>query len=576
MRLFSLKDLSKVLNLMGKRKWGYIISLVICAAIDPIYQIGFAFANKYIFNSLQYQSTEMLVKGFFIMAVVFFVYCIVQPIAGYHYEGKLYYPIIDIHLNLVRNIVKLPSSYLDKNHSGDIMTRLTSDIDRLSVFYREHTYDFVSSTILGVGSLVSLVIIDVRFVPIVALFGLLAVLINRAFGQKAYELSKRVQKHTAVSNEWFSDMLSGLRTIKVFQLENKVSGYYTKEYEGALSNNINLNDLEGKRSSMNFLMSTMNFMGILTVGAVMVSLDMTDIGTVMAVIVLQEKVTNLFINMGSYINNFHSSLAGTKRIFELLDEEKEATGYKPVNIINAKGSIDFKDITFRYGDNEAYVLDEFNLSFVKGSVSAIVGESGGGKSTIFKLLLGLYKQEAGDISVFGNKLSKTGINEIRDIIGYVPQTPFIFNDTIYENIRVGKLDATKEEIIAAAKAASAHDFILSTPDAYDSHIGEGGVGLSGGQYQRIELARIFLKNPPIILLDEATSALDSKSEGLIKEELDVLFEGKTVIVIAHRFSTIKKADKIFVLDKGRVVEAGTHKELLDNQGVYHQLYCLVS
>ena len=571
MKKFSIKLFLRVLNLLGKRKWGYIAATIICAAIEPFYQIGFAFANKFIFNSVEYQNSAMLFRGFSLIAIIFLVYCIVQPIAAYYYEGKMYYPIIDIHLKLMSNIIKLPSSFFDKTHSGNIMSRLTSDLDRLSVFYKEYTYDVTTQTMLGIGSLISLIILDIRFVPIVVLLGIITIFLNRIFGNKLYILSKKIQEHTGKSNEWFSDMLSGLRTIKVFGMEKKILNSFKKEYDDVTKNSIALNDLNGKKDSMNFLLSALSFVGILAVGVIMINYKLTDIGTVMAVIVLQGGVTSLFINIRGYINNFQSSLAGAERIFELIDKTKEKSGINHIDFANTNAGINLLNISFEYNDNEC-VFDGLNLTFDKGLVSALVGESGSGKSTIFKLLLGLYKQHSGEILIFGNNLSDCRLDEIRSIIGYVPQTPYIFNDTIYENIRYGRLDATEEEIINAGKAANAHDFIQNTSGGYRSYIGEGGIRLSGGQCQRIELARIFLKNSPIILLDEATSSLDSKSESVIQEALHRLFKERTVIVIAHRLSTIENADRIYVLDKGTIAESGPHNELLNKKGAYYNMW----
>ncbi|WP_026478329.1 ABC transporter ATP-binding protein [Alkaliphilus transvaalensis] len=567
------KDLGRILNLMGHRKWKYIISIVICAAVDPIYQIGFAFANKYIFNSIAYNSQEMLIRGFTIMAVIFLIYCIVQPITGYHYEGKLYFPIIDIHLKLVSSIMKFPNSYFDKNHSGNIMSRLTSDLDRLSDFYREYTYDVVTHMILGIGSLVAIIIIDVRFIPIMVLLGFISIGLNNMFGKESYLLSKNIQENQASSTEWFTDMLSGLRTIKIFGMENIIFSRYQKSYDQVVENTISMNDLEGKRMATNFLLSVLNFIGILGAGVVMINYQMTDIGTVMAIIVLQRGVTSLFINLGSYLTNFKRALVGANRVFQLIDENKESdTDATAEGFSIQEAGVSFKNITYKYDGQEKKALEHLNVNFNYGDVSAIVGESGSGKSTIFKILLGLYQDYEGEITVLGNNIRQCKLDDIRRHVGYVPQTPYIFNTTIYENIRYGRLDATEEEIIAAAQATNAHNFILETPNQYNTYLGEGGINLSGGQCQRIEIARAFLKNPPVILLDEATSALDRESEILVKEGLQRLFKGRTVIIISHRLDAVEDANKIYVLKSGQLIEEGTHKELMSKKAAYFSLY----
>lgn len=529
---FKFKELKRLLNLMEDMKWKYILAILLCAAVEPIYSIGFAFVNKFIFNSIEYKNEKLLLTGILIMAIIFLIYCIVQPITAYHFEGRLYYPIINIHLNLVSSIMKLPRIYFDKNHSGSIMSRLTSDLDNLSTFYREYTYDILSQSLLGLGSFIAIIFIDIRFMPIMILLGLIAIILNNLFSKKTYELSEKVQLNIAKSTQWFSDMIAGVRTIKTFNAENTMFNYYKESYDEVTKDNIALNDLVGLENTMNFLLSLLNFLGILSIGVIMINYKLTDVGTVMAIISLQSGVTSLFLNMGKYVNNFQTALVGANRIFELIDAPKE----EPINTYNFEGNIKLKNVTFKYTDEGNTILDNLSITFPKGKVSAIVGESGKGKSTIFKLLLRMYPISTGELTCCAPK-----------DIAYVPQTPYLFNDTIYENIRYGRLDATENEIIEAAKACNIHDFIMTTTDGYYTKLGANGLTLSGGQRQRIGIARAFLKNSPIILLDEPTSALDTESESLIKESLDKLFKDRTVLIISHRASTIESADNVFVL-----------------------------
>lgn len=529
---FKLKELKRLLNLMEDMKWKYILAILLCAAVEPIYSIGFAFVNKFIFNSIEYKNEKLLLSGILIMAIIFLIYCIVQPITAYHFEGRLYYPIINIHLNLVSSIMKLPRIYFDKNHSGSIMSRLTSDLDNLSTFYREYTYDILSQSLLGLGSFIAIIFIDIRFMPIMILLGLIAIVLNNLFSKRIYELSEKVQLNIAKSNQWFSDMIAGVRTIKTFNAESTIFSYYKENYDEVTKDNIALSDLGGVENTMNFLLSLLNFLGILSIGVVMINYKLTDVGTVMAIISLQSGVTSLFLNMGKYINNFQTALVGANRIFELIDTPKE----EPINTSDFEGDIKLSNVTFKYSNEGNHVLDNLSITFPKGKVSAIVGESGRGKSTIFKLLLKMYPTCNGEIRCCNP-----------ENIAYVPQTPYLFNDTIYENIRYGRLDATESEIIEAAKACNIHDFIMSTVDGYNTQLGGNGTTLSGGQRQRIGIARAFLKNCPVILLDEPTSALDTESEALIKESLHKLFRDRTVLIISHRESTIENADNVFVL-----------------------------
>ncbi len=308
--------------------------------------------------------------------------------------------------------------------------------------------------------------------------------------------------------------------------------------------------------------------------------DPIEVGTIAAIIQLQGNANTLFFGLGHVITGLQSSLAGAGRVLQLLTTPIEpvhrSLPKRPQGTVTAgKGMVALKDVTFAYGEDAVIkpaVLRGINLSVVQGEMVALVGPSGGGKSTLVKLLLGFYPLKQGDIVIAGKAVEQYTLAELRAHIAYVPQDAHLFAGTIRENIRYGKPDATETEIIAAAKAANAHDFILQSPHGYETLVGERGAKLSGGQRQRIALARALLKDAPILLLDEATSALDSESERLVQNALNKLIQGRTTIVIAHRLSTIEHTDVIYVMDKGRVVEQGQHYDLLAKGGLYKRLY----
>ncbi|WP_425449102.1 ABC transporter ATP-binding protein [Dethiothermospora halolimnae] len=302
----------------------------------------------------------------------------------------------------------------------------------------------------------------------------------------------------------------------------------------------------------------------------MMSKGMTNIGILVALMNLNNNV-GILSNLGDELSKLQSCMAGVRGVSNLLDEEVEFHKYeKSINKGDRDSIIELKDIIFGYDDKK--VLDSVSISAKKGESIALVGKSGCGKSTIAKLLLGFYESNNGDIFIEGKSVSNYSLEELRNKISYVSQSPYLFDGTIKDNIRYGRLDSTEEEIINSAKMANAHEFIMEQKEGYDTSIGEVGSNLSGGQKQRIAIARAINKGSSILLLDEATSALDSEAEEKVQQAIEKIMNEKTVLIIAHRLSTIKKVDKIYVIDKGKVLESGNHEELMLHQGIYSELY----
>jgi ATP-binding cassette subfamily B protein len=281
----------------------------------------------------------------------------------------------------------------------------------------------------------------------------------------------------------------------------------------------------------------------------------------------------MFFNFGRFVAELQSALAGSSRVFDLLNQplEKQAIVLNGNTNMENSSMIALNNVNFSYEDKN-HLLYNFNMVVPKGKVVALVGSSGAGKSTIIKLLMGFYPINSGDIIMDDKSINQYTLKELRGLIAYVPQDAYLFNGTIEENIRYGRVNASKEEIIEAAKKANAHKFIMNLPKGYDTNVVESGANLSGGQKQCISIARAFVKNAPILLLDEATSALDSESEQLVQKGLDALFQGRTALIIAHRLSTIKNANTIYVIENGKVSEVGTHDELMDKSRMYKRLY----
>ncbi|MCG8400221.1 MAG: ATP-binding cassette domain-containing protein, partial [Firmicutes bacterium] len=311
-------------------------------------------------------------------------------------------------------------------------------------------------------------------------------------------------------------------------------------------------------------------LGVIVIGIYMIINKLTDIGTLLALFNLNNNV-GILSNLGNIIGKLQISLAGVRRVADLLAEEVETHNYE--NLIPKEkidSMIELKGVKFCY--DQKIVFDEISLLAKKGESIALIGKSGCGKSTIAKLLLGFYEFKDGNILIEGRSVSNYSLEELRSKIAYVPQNPYLFAGTIKENISYGRLNSTDAEIIASAKKANAHDFIMEQEAGYNTFIGEGGANLSGGQKQRLAIARAIIKDAPILLLDEATSALDSHAEAEVQEAIEKIMKEKTVLIIAHRLSTVRKVDRIYVIDDGKVLQWGDHEQLIAQKGIYHKLY----
>ena len=389
-------------------------------------------------------------------------------------------------------------------------------------------------------------------------------------------MAVRIQKLFASCTESLTDILAGLDVIKMFSgARIMVKRYSDVNADAAVHTRKRfrrMSDVQAVEWAFGFLCNIV----ILLVGVFMSFAGLVDFGTVVAILSLQGMVSFFLSNIGSAWGCLIDSFVLADRVFEILDQPICPEHYGDNAIeegsafsVNDCGIV-MRDAVFSY-DGQEKILDGVDITVDRGKTAALVGESGGGKSTIVKLLLGFYQLNSGAICVLGKPLSGLTPDELRKNIAYVPQDAWLFTTSIKENIRYGRLDASDEEIIEAARRAYAHEFIMAFPNGYDTLVGERGESLSGGQRQRIAIARAFIRNAPILLLDEATSALDSESEQLVQKGLEALMGGRTTLVVAHRLSTIEKADMIYVIGGGKVCEQGRHAELLEQGGVYKRL-----
>jgi len=476
----------------------------------------------------------------------------------------------DVREQIFKKLVALPMNFYVNKPSGELISRVINDSNVLQGLLG---YSIKDIFVEGATFIALLIIAFIRRwdLTLIALTVLpFSFFVINKFGGKMKKISQKTQEQISGLVIRLTESISGIKMVKAFIREklheDKFSEENKKYYRIAL---------KGARTIeySNLLHEIITGIGstfILFYGFYLVFLNKMTMGDLLSFFAAVGMMYTPIKRLGSANNNLQQAQAAAERIFYLLDQPPEADGTEHMPAI--KDTVAFNNVTFIYPGTRKKVLDDVSFTVKKGELVAIVGKSGAGKTTLVDMLPRFYRPTSGSILIDNMDVNNATFESLRKNIGIVSQDIILFNETVRENIAMGKPDTTKEEIIEAAKAAYAHDFIKEMPDGYDTVIGERGVKLSGGQKQRISIARALLKNPPILILDEATSSLDTASEIIVQKALDNLMVNRTTFVIAHRLSTIRRADKILVLDKAKIIEAGTHEELLEKGGIYRFLY----
>lgn len=471
------------------------------------------------------------------------------------------------------HLQKLPYKFYDDHETGKIMSRMTNDLFEVSELAHHGPENIIISTLTIITSFVYLASINISLTLIVFLCVPFLLVISAALRKKMKTAFKKSREAIALINASLESSISGIRVTKAFTNSKNEEEKFEIGNEDFVNSRREAYKAMGQfHSSTTFITDVFNVVVLLAGGLFLYS-GKINFGDYTAFIVS----VNIFISpvktLIEFMEQYQNGVTGFERFTEILDQEpeKDCEGAKDIGKVN--GDIELKNVTYGYGDDKD-VLRNINLKIKKGETFALVGPSGGGKTTICHLIPRFYNVEDGEILIDGKEIHSVTMESLRRNIGIVQQDVYLFNASIKENIMYGKLDATDDEVIEAAKRTNIHDAIMDMPHGYDTVIGERGVRLSGGQKQRLSIARVFLKNPPILILDEATSALDNTTEILIQNSLDELCKGRTTIVVAHRLSTIKNADEIAVISNGAVIEQGRHDELINKDGMYKELYNL--
>ena len=543
---------------------------LLVALIGVVYPI----ITRTMLNTLipERQYTLILVYGITLLALYFLKMCLNYFI---QYEGHMMgvYMQARMRSDMFAHLETLPYSFYDTHETGKIMTRMTNDLFEVSELAHHGPENIIISVLSIVIAFIYLSTINIPLTLIIFACVPFLLVISWSLRKKMRKAFRDTRAALAEINASMESSISGIRVTKAFtNAEKEKEKFEVGNRAFQIARKAAYSAMGRFHSGNTFITDIFNVV-VLIAGGIFLYNGRIRFGDYSAFIVSVNMFIAPVMTLINFMEQFENGITGFERFCEIMDAKPETDSPDAADAGELEGRIEFRNVSYAY-DEDKNVLRHVDLTIEQGKTFALVGPSGGGKTTICHLIPHFYDVLSGEIFLDGKEIHTLTLESVRRNIGIVQQDIYLFNDTMKENIRYGKLDATEEEIIEAAKRANIHDYIMSLPNGYDTNIGERGVRLSGGQKQRLSIARVFLKNPPILILDEATSALDNTTEILIQQALDELCKGRTTLVVAHRLSTIKNADEIAVVADGMITEQGTHEELMAKQGMYYDLYQL--
>lgn len=556
---------------------GIFLADMFFATLSAAVALTIPLVVRYVTSTLIYKTTAEIVHQIVFIAIGLLLLLAVDCYSrffignyGHVMGAKMEY---DMRAELFAHLQKLSFSFYDDAKVGQLMSRVTSDLFDITELLHHGPENIILSLLKIAGALIILLNINgwlalAAFIVLPFMFWFALVLNKR---MRAAFKSNRVK--IAAINEQIEDNLSGIRVVKSFANEDIENEKFKIGNDGFLAAKKNSYHFMGIFQSGVGVFSTLIQVNVIIAGAILIAYSKINISDLITFLLYINVFTDPIRTLVDFTEQFQNGYTGFERFREIMDIEPDIKDSEnAVELKNVKGEIEFQDVSFKYNDGAEEVLNDINLTVPAGAYMALVGSSGAGKTTLCSLIPRFYDVTEGTIRIDGKDIRDVTLNSLRNHIGMVQQDVYLFAGTIFENIAYGKPGASREEVIEAAKNANAHEFIMSFPDGYDTDIGQRGIKLSGGQKQRLSIARVFLKNPPILIFDEATSALDNESEKVVQESLEKLAKNRTTFVIAHRLTTIQNAEKILVLTEEGIAESGSHEELLAKGGIYEKLY----
>ena len=550
---------------------------LICAAVISLVDLAFPQILRTLTKTLFTESSDVILRALLPITLVLLVMYMIQTGCKYYvsYQGHMMgaYMERDMRQQLFDHYERLSFSYYDQNNSGQMMSKLVSDLFDISEFAHHGPENLFISLIKIIGSFVFLFLINWKLA--IPLLVIVAIMLFFSYGQNKKMQATFMDNRRKIGNlnSSLQDTLAGIRVVQSFANEDIEREKFKKSNQGFLSSkNANYRCM-GSFTGGNLFFQGMMYLMTLVFGGWLIAhgqMESADLAMYALYIGIFISPIQILVELTEMMQK---GLSGFRRFLDVVETEPEIVDAEDAEPLeNVKGHVRYEHVSFHYNDDDSLVLDDVSFDIQAGKSVALVGASGSGKTTICSLLPRFYDVSEGRITIDGKDVRKLTLQSLREQIGLVQQDVYLFCGSIRENIAYGRPDASMEEIIEAAKKANIHEFIMELPDGYETFVGERGTRLSGGQKQRISIARVFLKNPPILILDEATSALDNESERFIQQSLEELAKDRTTITIAHRLSTIRNADEILVVAENGIVECGTHDELLEKGGIYAHYY----
>ena len=571
-----MNTLKKFIHYYGPYKTVFFIDLL-CAAIISLVDLAYPQILRSATKTLFTQDKAIILQALPWIAIGLFMMYVIQSFCKYYVscQGHIMGAKMerDMRQELFEHYEELSFSYYSQNNSGQMMSKLVSDLFDISEFAHHGPENLFISLVKIVGSFIFLFLINKKLaLPLIVLV-ILMFLFSFRQNQKMQRTFMENRKKIGDVNASLQDTLSGIRVVQSFTNEEIEKEKFQKSNHAFLVSKKDNYRCMGEFMSSNLFFQGMMYLVTLVYGGYLIANnEMSTADLAMYALYIGIFISPIQI-LVELMEMMQKGLSGFRRFLDVMETEPEIQDAPDaVELKDVKGRVCYEDVSFHYSDDETTVLSHVSIEIPAGKSVALVGPSGGGKTTICSLLPRFYDVTGGRVTVDGQDIRSLTLKSLRSQIGVVQQDVYLFSGSIRDNIAYGKPDATEEEIIEAAKCANIHDFIMELPDQYDTFVGERGARLSGGQKQRISIARVFLKNPPILILDEATSALDNESERWIQHSLEELSKNRTTITIAHRLSTIKNADEIIVITENGIAERGTHETLLEKNGIYAGYY----